>query len=315
MINIDRDAAARLGVNVTAIQQTLYDAFGQPYITQLYSATDTYHVVLEVAPQYQSDVGALSRIYVRGSGGQLIPVSQFATLERKQAPITVNHQGQIPAVTLSFNLAPGVSLGEAVRAVDAAVNAIGKPEALRGSFQGAAREFQLSLSTQPALIAAALFAVYIVLGMLYESFIHPITILLTLPSATVGALLFLWGFGFDLTMIAIIGLLMLIGIVKKNGIMLVDFAVERVRAGMPPREAVEEAALLRFRPILMTTMAAVFVTLPIAVGVGAGADLRQPLGVAVVGGLLVSQLLTLFTTPVTYLYMERLRGTRVSETS
>ncbi|MGJ0506789.1 MAG: efflux RND transporter permease subunit [Methylocystis sp.] len=307
MINIDRDAAARLGVNVTAIQQTLYDAFGQPYVTQLYSATDTYHVVLEVAQQYQTDVAALSRIYVRGSGGKLVPVSQFATLERKQAPITVNHQGQIPAVTLSFNLAPGVSLGEAVRRVDAAVSEMGKPETLHGSFQGVAREFQLSLSTQPVLIAAALFAVYIVLGMLYESFIHPVTILLTLPSATVGALASLWGFGFDLTMIAIIGLLMLIGIVKKNGIMLVDFAIERVRAGMSPREAVEEAALLRFRPILMTTMAAVFVTLPIAVGVGAGANLRQPLGVAVVGGLLVSQLLTLFTTPVTYLYMERLR--------
>ncbi len=307
MINIDRDAAARLGVNVTAIQQTLYDAFGQPYVTQLYSATDTYHVVLEVASQYQTDVAGLSRIYVRGAGGKLIPVSQFATLERKETPITVNHQGQIPSVTLSFNLAPGVSLGEAVRAVNAAVGRIGKPETVGGSFQGVAREFQLSLSTQPMLIAAALFAVYIVLGMLYESFIHPVTILLTLPSATVGALAFLWGFGFDLTMIAIIGLLMLIGIVKKNGIMLVDFAVERVRAGMPPREAVEEAALLRFRPILMTTMAAVFVTLPIAIGIGAGADLRQPLGVAVVGGLLVSQLLTLFTTPVTYLYMERLR--------
>jgi multidrug efflux pump subunit AcrB len=308
MINIDRDVAARLGVNVTTIQQTLYDAFGQPYVTQLYGATDTYHVVLEVAPQYQTDVAALSRIYVRGSGGKLIPVSQFATLERKPTPITVNHQGQIPAVTLSFNLAPGVSLGQAVQAVETAVNSLGTPATLTGSFQGSAREFQLSLSTQPVLIAAALFAVYIVLGMLYESFVHPVTILLTLPSASVGALFFLWLFGFELTMIAIIGLLMLIGIVKKNGIMLVDFAVERVKAGMSPREAIEEAALLRFRPILMTTMAAVFVTLPIALGAGAGADLRQPLGVAVVGGLLVSQLLTLFTTPVTYLYMERLRS-------
>ena len=308
MINIDRDAASRLGVNVTAIQQTLYDAFGQPYVTQLYGATNTYHVVLEVAQQYQTGVDALSRIYVRGSGGALIPVSQFAKLERKQSPITVNHQGQVPAVTISFNLAPAVALGEAVSGVNAAVGALGKPESIRGSFQGTAREFQLSLATQPMLIAASLFAVYIVLGMLYESFVHPVTILLTLPSATVGALFALWAFGFDITMIAIIGLLMLIGIVKKNGIMLVDFAIERVRAGMSPREAIEEAAILRFRPILMTTLAAVFVTMPIAVGVGAGADLRQPLGVAVVGGLLVSQLLTLFTTPVTYLYMERLRN-------
>ncbi len=306
MIKINRDSAARLGVNVTTIQQTLYDAFGQPFITQLYGPLNTYHVVLEVAPQYQTDVSALSRIYVHGAGGQLIPLSQFATLEPTQATIAVNHQGQFPAVTLSFNLAPGVSLGQAVDAIGKAATAIGKPDTVQASFQGTAQEFQASLSTQPMLIVAALFAVYVVLGVLYESFVHPITILLTLPSASVGALFFLNVFGFDLTMMAIIGLIMLIGIVKKNAIMMIDFALERVRVEhKPAEEAIYEAAVLRFRPIMMTTMSAIFVTLPIAIGIGAGSDLRQPLGVAVVGGLIVSQALTLFTTPVTYLYMER----------
>ena len=306
MIKINRDSAARLGVNVTTIEQTLYDAFGQPFITQLYGPLNTYHVVLEVAPQYQTDLSALSRIYVHGAGGQLIPISQFATLEPTQATIAVNHQGQFPAVTLSFNLAPGVSLGQAVDAIKKAAAEIGKPDTVQASFQGTAQEFQASLSTQPMLIVAALFAVYVVLGVLYESFVHPITILLTLPSASVGALFFLNIFGFDLTMMAIIGLIMLIGIVKKNAIMMIDFALERVRVEhKPAEEAIYEAAVLRFRPIMMTTMSAIFVTLPIAIGIGAGSDLRQPLGVAVVGGLIVSQALTLFTTPVTYLYMER----------
>lgn len=305
MIKINRDSAARLGVNVTAIQQTLYDAFGQPFVTQLYGPLNTYHIVLQVAPQYQTDLSALSRIYVHGTGGELIPISQFATLEPTQTTIAVNHQGQFPSVTLSFNLAPGVSLGQAVDAINKAETELGKPDTLLTSFQGTAQEFQSSLSTQPMLIVAALFAVYIVLGVLYESFVHPITILLSLPSASVGALFFLNIFGFDLTMMAIIGLLMLIGIVKKNAIMMVDFALERVRVEhKSAEEAIYEAAVLRFRPIMMTTMAAILVTLPIAAGVGAGADLRQPLGVAVVGGLIVSQLLTLFTTPVTYLYME-----------
>ena len=242
MIKINRDSAARLGVNVTTIQQTLYDAFGQPFITQLYGPLNTYHVVLEVAPQYQTDVSALSRIYVHGAGGQLIPLSQFATLEPTQATIAVNHQGQFPAVTLSFNLAPGVSLGQAVDAIGKAATAIGKPDTVQASFQGTAQEFQASLSTQPMLIVAALFAVYVVLGVLYESFVHPITILLTLPSASVGALFFLNVFGFDLTMMAIIGLIMLIGIVKKNAIMMIDFALERVRVEhKPAEEAIYEA--------------------------------------------------------------------------
>jgi len=306
MIRINRDSAARLGVNVSTIQQTLYDAFGQPYITQLYGPLNTYHVLLEVAPRYQTDVSALTRIYVHGSGGVLIPLSQFATLEPAAATLAINHQGQFPAVTLSFNLAPGYSLGDAVEAIQNAEAQLGKPDTLQASFQGTAHEFQVSLSTQPLLITAALFAVYIVLGILYESFVHPLTILLTLPSASFGALFFLSVFGFDLTMMAIIGLLMLIGIVKKNAIMMIDFALERLRVEhMTPEQAIHEAAVLRFRPIMMTTMSALFVTLPIAVGFGAGSDLRQPLGVAVVGGLIVSQALTLFTTPVTYLYIER----------
>ena len=306
MIKINRDSAARLGVDVTTIQQTLYDAFGQPYITQLYGPLNTYHVLLEVAPRYQTDVSALTRIYVHGSGGMLIPLSQIATLEPVAATLAINHQGQFPSVTLSFNLAPGYSLGDAVDAIQKAEAEIGKPDTLQASFQGTAQQFQVSLSTQPLLITAALFAVYIVLGVLYESFVHPLTILLSLPSAAVWALLFLWVFGFDLTMMAIIGLLMLIGIVKKNAIMMIDFALERLRVEqMPAERAIYEAAVLRFRPIMMTTMSALFVTLPIAIGFGAGSDLRQPLGVAVVGGLIVSQALTLFTTPVTYLYMER----------
>jgi multidrug efflux pump subunit AcrB len=309
MIDIDRDAAARLGVNVTTIEQTLYDAFGQPFVTQLYAPLNTYHVILEVEPQYQQDVSALSRLYVHGATGKMIPISQFATLKPTPGIISVNHQGQFPAVTLSFNLSWDVSLGTAVESIKQAETEVGKPATLETTFQGTASEFQKSLSTQPLLIAAALFAVYIVLGVLYESFIHPLTILLSLPSATVGALLSLKLFHFDLTMMAIIGLIMLIGIVKKNAIMMIDFALARERGGgKTAEESIYEAAVLRFRPIMMTTAAALFGTLPIAIGIGAGADLRQPLGVAVVGGLIVSQALTLFTTPVTYLYMDRFSG-------
>ena len=274
MIDIDRDAAARLGVNVTTIQQTLSDAFGQPYVTQLYAPLNTYHVVIEVEPQFQQDLSALTRLYVRGTGGAMIPISQFASLKPVPATIAVNHQGQFPAVTLSFNLAPGVSLGEAVEAIQHVEDSMQKPATLQTSFQGTAQEFQRSLATQPLLIAAALFAVYVVLGILYESFIHPFTILLSLPSASVGALLSLKLFGFDLSMMAIIGLIMLIGIVKKNAIMMIDFALQRERGdGLTPEESIYEACVLRFRPIMMTTMAALLGTVPIAIGYGAGADL------------------------------------------
>ncbi|HEY5225257.1 MAG TPA: efflux RND transporter permease subunit, partial [Methylovirgula sp.] len=245
-------------------------------------------------------------LYVHGAGGALIPISQFAQLVRQTAVISVNHQGQFPAVTLSFNLSPGVALGQAVKAIDAAARDVDMPATVTASFQGTAAEFQASLATQPLLIAAAIFAVYIVLGVLYESFIHPLTILLSLPAAVVGALIFLRIFNFPVTMMAIIGIILLIGIVKKNAIMMIDFALERLRVEhKSPEEAIFEAATLRFRPIMMTTMAAIFGTLPIAIGVGAGSDLRQPLGITVVGGLIVSQALTLLTVPVTYLYMER----------
>jgi multidrug efflux pump subunit AcrB len=306
-IVIDRDLASRLGVNPNTIETTLYDAFGQRYVTQIYGQLNTYHVVLEVAPAYQKDISALSRIYVHGSGGQLVPVSQFARLVPTTTAVSVNHQGQFPAVTLSFNLAPSTSLGEAVDRVNRATAQMGLPKTVETSFQGTAQAFQSSLSSEPFLIGAAIFAVYVVLGVLYESFIHPLTILMSLPPASVGALLALQLFGFDLSIIAVIGLIMLIGIVKKNAIMMIDFALERRRhEGKSAEEAIVEAAVLRFRPIMMTTMAAIFGILPIALGYGAGAELRQPLGVAVVGGLVVSQTLTLFTIPVTYLYMERL---------
>ena len=309
MLRINRDLASRLGVNPTLLESTLYDAFGQRCVTQIYAPLNTYHVVIEVAPAYQEDVSALSRIYVHGSGGQLIPVSQFAQLVPTVTTVSVNHQGQFPAVTLSFNLAPGTSLGEAVDRINQAAQEIGLPRTVETSFQGTAQAFQSSLSTQPILIMTAIFAVYVVLGILYESFIHPITILMSLPPASVGALAFLWVFGSDLSVIAIIGLIMLIGIVKKNAIMMIDFALERRRhEHKTAEEAIYEAAVLRFRPIMMTTMAAIFGILPIAIGFGAGAELRQPLGVAVVGGLVVSQVLTLFTIPVTYLYMEPLYG-------
>ena len=305
-IQINRDIASRLGVNPNLIESTLYSAFGQRFVTQIYAALNTYHVVLEVMPAYQEDLSALSRIYVHGSGAQLIPVSQFAQLVPQVTTLSVNHQGQFPAVTLSFNLVPGTSLGEAVDRINQAAQEIALPRTVERSFQGTAQAFQSSLSTQPFLIMTAIFAVYVVLGILYESFIHPITILMSLPPASVGALAFLWLFGFDLSVIAIIGLLMLIGIVKKNAIMMIDFALERRRhENKPAEEAIYEAAVLRFRPIMMTTMAAIFGIMPIAIGIGAGSELRQPLGVAVVGGLVVSQLLTLYTIPVTYLYMER----------
>jgi hydrophobe/amphiphile efflux-1 (HAE1) family protein len=307
MIRINRDLASRLGVNPSEIENTLYDAFGQRYVTQIYGSLNTYHAVLEVEPEFQATASALSRLYVGGAGGSLIPISEFAELLPTTTMVSVNHQSQFPAVTLSFNLAPGTSLGDAVSAINLAAQQMGLPRTVETTFQGTAQAFQGSLRTQPMLIAAAFFAVYVVLGILYESFIHPITILMSLPPASVGALIFLRSFGFDLSVMAIIGLIMLIGIVKKNAIMMVDFALERLRQGhKSAEEAIFEAATLRFRPIMMTTMAALLGALPIAIGVGAGSEFRRPLGVAVVGGLVVSQVLTLFTIPVTYLYMERI---------
>jgi hydrophobe/amphiphile efflux-1 (HAE1) family protein len=306
-IDIDRDLATRLGVDPSSIETTLYSAFGQRFVTQIYAPLNTYHVVLEVAPEYQEDISALSRIYVHGTAGQLVPLSAFAHLAPQTTTVAVNHQGQFPAVTISFNLAPGTALGDAVDRISKAATQIGLPKTVETSFQGTASAFQSSLSTQPLLIAAAIFAVYVVLGVLYESFVHPITILMSLPPASFGALLCLLLFGFDLSVIAIIGLIMLIGIVKKNAIMMIDFALERRRNEQKSaEEAIYEAATLRFRPIMMTTMAAICGTLPIAFAIGSGAELRQPLGIAVVGGLIVSQALTLFTIPVTYLYMDRL---------
>jgi hydrophobe/amphiphile efflux-1 (HAE1) family protein len=306
-IDINRDLASRVGVDPTAVETALYDAFGQRYVTQLYGALNTYHVVMELEPQYQNDTSALSRIYVHGTGGKLVPVSQFARLVPATTAVSVNHQGQFPAVTLSFNLAAGTSIGQAVDRIERAAAEMGMPRTVQTSFQGTAQAFQSSLVTEPYLIAAAIFAVYIVLGVLYESLVHPVTILMSLPPAGVGALLTLHLFGFDLSIIAIIGLVMLIGIVKKNAIMMIDFAIERRRHGhRSAEEAIFEAAVLRFRPIMMTTMAAIFGILPIALGLGAGSSLRQPLGVAVVGGLVVSQALTLFTIPVTYIYMDHL---------
>jgi multidrug efflux pump len=305
---IDRDTAARLGVAPQDIDNALYDAFGQRQVSTIYRQLNQYHVVMEVDPQYQSSPEALQAVYVHSSNGRMIPLSAIAHFGPSNTALAVNHQGQFPATTISFNLAPNVSLGQATQAIDAAKNEIGFPATIHASFQGTAAAFQDSLKNEPVLILTALLTVYIVLGILYESYIHPITILSTLPSAGVGALLALLITRNELNVMGLIGIILLIGIVKKNAILMIDFALDAERReGKAPEDAIFEACMLRFRPILMTTMAALLGALPLALGTGTGSELRQPLGITIVGGLILSQALTLFTTPVVYLYLDRLR--------
>ncbi|NLD01378.1 MAG: multidrug transporter subunit MdtC, partial [Gammaproteobacteria bacterium] len=304
---IDRDLAGRLGVSIATLTDALYDAFGQRQISTIFTQTSQYRVVLESISNPNDALAALHDVHVRGSDGQAIRLASLVKVEEQSAALLLNHIGQFPAVTVSFNLAPDVSLGEAVEVIEQAQLDLAMPASIQSKFQGAAEAFRASLSSTLLLILAAVVTMYLVLGVLYESYIHPITILSTLPSAAIGALLALFVTGNDLSLIAIIGIILLIGIVKKNAIMMIDFALDAERhQGMNPEEAIFQAALLRFRPILMTTLAALFAALPLMFASGSGAELRQPLGLVMVGGLLLSQVLTLFTTPVIYLFFDRL---------
>src|SRR6202453_2342510 len=304
----DRDTASRLGITPETIDNTLYEAFGQAQVSTMYTALNQYHVVMEVAPQFWQNPSSLSDIYVRPAVGTEVPLSAITHYAPQTAPLSVNHQSQFPSVTISFNLAQGVALSDAAAAINQMETSMGMPASIHGMFSGTLQAFQASLSTEPYLILTALLAIYIVLGMLYESFIHPITILSTLPSAGVGAMLALLIFHIDLSVIALIGVILLIGIVKKNAILMIDFALAAERLdNKTSEEAIFQACILRFRPILMTTMAALFGALPLALGTGTGSELRRPLGVTIIGGLIVSQMLTLYTTPVVYLYLDRLR--------
>jgi HAE1 family hydrophobic/amphiphilic exporter-1 len=308
-LTVDRDAAARFGIQPQLIDDTLYDAFGQRQVTQYFTQLNSYHVILEILPELQGKLDTLDKLYLKSpSTGDQVPLSAFAKWTSVPVrPLSISHQGQFPAITISFNLAQGVALGQATDAVQQAMVELGAPATLSSSFQGTAQAFQQSLGTVPLLIMAALVVVYLILGILYESYIHPLTILSTLPSAGVGALAILMAFGFDFSLIALIGIILLIGIVKKNGIMMVDFAISAERdEHLPPEAAIRKAALLRFRPIMMTTMAALLGGVPLMLGTGTGSEIRQPLGYAMVGGLIVSQALTLFTTPVVYLYLDKL---------
>ncbi len=305
----DRNTAARMGIPAQLVDNTIYDAFGQEEVSTMYTSLNQYYVIMEVEPQFWQNPQGLNEIYLRATNSStMVPLGAIAHYVPTTAPIQVNHTGQFPSVTVSFNLSPGFALGDAVKEIDQMEQNLKTPSSIHGSFSGNAAYFQSSLSSEPLLIAAALFAVYLVLGILYESYIHPITIISTLPSAGVGALLALLLFNTDFSIIALIGVLLLIGIVKKNAILMVDFAISAEREQhIPPREAIYQACLLRFRPILMTTMAAMFGALPLVISNGIGSELRRPLGISIVGGLMLSQMLTLYTTPVVYLYFDRLR--------